>query len=278
MSFIFSNVRNYVIIEKLKKFCISIRNCDIDNANVIRKSFNSTIDNFYINQFVTTTIQIEIMFLFKSWNIVSTKIIEYFFDEFAITYIINALSFQLCLFIVYHRKRLISKFKKNENDNDEIILIVNALFAKINIMFKKLNCNKISITCINKSFFVIIFDDELIIQIMKKHTKFENLFVQKLHVDVTYHFYHMKIIANKYLKIFEKIKTCFESKNVFYFLFRNQIIDQKSLNWMYWINHLINFVQFSYVVENMCYDFREKKNTFKWFSSRLNFISVWKLQ
>ena len=219
----------------------------------------SDTDSPHISQPATTAVQIGIVSLLRSWGIVPVKVAGHSSGEFAGAYTVGALSLQACLSIAYHRGRLASSLSTSENGLRGAMLAVGASSAKVEAMLKKVQYGKASVACINSPSLVAVSGDETVIQTLKAIVESENLFVQKLRVDVAYHSHHMDAIADEYLACLEGIEACPGARVAFYSSLRGQATDQESLSSIYWVEHLISPVKFSAAVEEMCFDFRREE-------------------
>lgn len=219
----------------------------------------SDINDPQISQPATTSVQIGIVSLLKSWGIVPAKVTGHSSGEFAAAHAVGALSLQSCLSVAYHRGRLASSLSKIEDGLRGAMLAVGASHAKVNTMLKKVQHGKASVACINSPSLVVVSGDETATQALETIAETEKLFVQKLQVDVAYHSHHMHAIADEYLDCLEEIEASPESQVAFYSSLQGQALDKKSLSSMYWVEHLLSPVKFSAAVEDMCFDFQTEE-------------------
>ena len=217
------------------------------------------INDPQISQPATTSVQIGIACLLKSWGIVPAKVTGHSSGEFAAAHTVGALSLRSCLSIAYHRGRLASSLRNKENGLPGAMLAVGASYAKVNTMLKKVQHGKASVACINSPSLVVASGDETAIQGLETMADSEKLFVQKLRVNVAYHSHHMHAIADDYLDCLEEIEASLGTQVAFYSSLQGEILDQKSLSSMYWVEHLFSPVKFCAAVEEMCFDFQTEE-------------------
>ena len=225
-------------------------------SDVIRGKSHLNINDPQISQSTTTSIQIGVTTLLKSWGLVPAKVIGHSSGEFAAAHAVGALSLESCLHVAYHRGRLASSLSNADKGPIGAMLAIGTSHAKANAMLKKVKQGMVSIACINSQSLVVASGDATGIQALETIVHSEKVFVQRLRVDVAYHSHHMHSIANEYLDCLEGITVSPGQPNRFYSTLRGQAIDQKRLDSAYWVEHLIRPVKFSTALEEMCFDFQ----------------------
>ena len=138
------------------------------------------------------------------------------------------------------------------------MLAVGASHAKVNAILKMVK-GKITIACINSPSLVVASGDVLAVEALETVARSENLFVQRVRVDVAYHSHHMHSIADEYLDCLEEIEPSAGDQDTFYSSLHGRAFDSKLLTSMYWVEHLFSPVKFCDAVEEMCFDFQTEE-------------------
>lgn len=232
---------------------------DANDLDILRGVSCSDINDPQISHPATTSVQIGIASLLKSWGIIPAKVTGHSSGEFAAAHAVGALTLQSCLSVAYHRGRLASSLRNSGNGLRGAMLAVGASNAKVNMMLKKVQHGKASVACINSPSLVVASGDETATQALETIAESAKLFVQKLRVHVAYHSHHMHAIADEYLDCLEGIVASPGTQKAFYSSLRGQAVDQRSLSSMYWVEHLYSPVKFSAAIENMCLDFQTEE-------------------
>ncbi|RYP89969.1 hypothetical protein DL770_003927 [Monosporascus sp. CRB-9-2] len=132
------------------------------------------------SQPLCTALQLSLLELPRSFNIVPEAVVGHSSGEIAAAYAIGALSFESACKVAYHKGRLAQKLVMSI-PKPGAMLSVNLPEGNARTYMEKVSLgSELHIACINSSFNVTLAGDEAVIDTLKKHLDIDGVFAKKL--------------------------------------------------------------------------------------------------
>jgi len=220
---------------------------------LFRDAENSRIDLPEFSQPLCTAVQIGLVDLLKRWGISPSAVVGHSSGEIAAAYAKGAISKEDAWTIAYHRGRLSAKIKELAPALDGAMLAAGVGPEAAQKYIEKATTGKASVACINSPSSVTISGDRKAILEIEEAMVADDLFARKLKVKTAYHSFQMEAISKLYLESLADIKPNEETAGMakMFSSVTGSLIPSSDLGAQYWVDNMLNTVQFSDAVDNL---------------------------
>ena len=204
------------------------------------------------SQTLCTVLQVALVDLLKTWNILPTAVAGHSSGEIAAAYAMGALSKEDAWDIAYYRGLLSSEMKINAPDIDGSMMAAGLSPKMAEKRISKVTKGELVVACINSPTSVTISGDTPAIDQLLGILKEEGIFARKLQVDIAYHSPHMQVIAQDYYDLLSNITPLDASGNcTMHSSVTGSVIEASQLGAINWIKNLTSPVKFSSAILDM---------------------------
>lgn len=225
---------------------------------LLKDQRTSRINEAEISQPLCTALQIALVTLFASWNILPDRVVGHSSGEIAAAYATGALNLDSAMRIAYFRGLLSTQIAERGFKGGMLAAGTSADEAAAKIRDLGDSFGKISVACVNSPKSVTLSGDTGAIDEMLKILTEEKIFARKLQVQTAYHSHQMQHIAEEYLKTLESVQVApwDQRKNVTMFSsVKGRAIDANDdLGGAYWVQNMVSTVLFSDALKELCLD------------------------
>ncbi|KAL4909664.1 hypothetical protein BDW74DRAFT_42311 [Aspergillus multicolor] len=175
-----------------------------------RPESESLVNQPEYSQTMTTALQVALVDLLRSWNLVPRAVVGHSSGEVAAAYSAQAISRQSAWKVAFYRGKLSGKLITHSSRNGTMLAV--ALSAKDAASYiesiKEQHDNAwINIACVNSPKSVTISGDVSLIDVLKKQLDEAEVFARKLKVGVAYHSAQMEEVAEEYRAALGSLET-----------------------------------------------------------------------
>ena len=233
-----------------------------------RDKATTRVSDIDLAQPISVAIQLCLVDLLRSWDIVPTSVTSHSSGEIAAAYCIGAISFNAALGIAYYRGWLGLKFHKLSSSLAGGMLAVG--ISPQEAEEKYLTDGRVVVACINSQSSVTLSGDLSAIDDVAARLTRAGVFARKLQVPLAYHSHHMLPMAGEYMQILKGIidsKENDRSSGEFPQPFATSpvtgkfITSHSELTPAHWARNMTNPVLFSQAFDNMCFGSPESPNS-----------------
>ncbi|KAK2758599.1 Type I Iterative PKS [Arachnomyces sp. PD_36] len=204
------------------------------------------------SQALCTVLQVALIDLLRTWNIVPTAVAGHSSGEIGAAYCMGALSKEDAWKIAYYRGVLSSELKTIAPDLDGSMMAVGLSQEKAEEWLSKVTDGEVVVACVNSPSSVTISGDTQGIDQLLGFLKEDSIFARKLQVDTAYHSPHMQAVAQDYYEVLADISTCEPASScTMHSSTTGSSIDASQLGAVNWVRNLTSPVQFSTAVYDM---------------------------
>ncbi|KAL7629709.1 hypothetical protein AAE478_001232 [Parahypoxylon ruwenzoriense] len=201
-----------------------------------------------LSQPLCTALQLSLVELLRSFNIVPEAVVGHSSGEIAAAYAIGALSFESACKVAYHRGRLAQKLTASI-PKPGAMLSVNLPEGNVHAYLENVSLgSELHIACINSSSNVTLAGDEAAIDTLKKYLDVDGIFAQKLRTGVAYHTPAMHQIASEYLSClgFLEQRPSWDDNILMISSVSGERISRGTVSYaQYWVDNLVSPVRFA---------------------------------
>lgn len=204
------------------------------------------------SQALCTVLQVALIDLLQSWNVIPTTVVGHSSGEIAAAYCIGALTRENAWKIAYYRGVLSSDLKINAPNLDGSMMAAGLSRENAEEWISKVTDGEIVVACINSPSSVTISGDSQGIDQMLCFLKEEGIFARRLQIDTAYHSHHMELVAQEYYELLSDISPlkpvggCTMHSSV-----TSTSIEASQLGAINWVKNLTSPVLFSDAVYDM---------------------------
>ncbi|KAH8721497.1 polyketide synthase PksD [Phaeosphaeriaceae sp. PMI808] len=205
------------------------------------------INNPRLSQPLCTALQIALIELLRSFNIMPVAVIGHSSGEIAAAYTIGALSFESALKVAYHRGRLAGQLVSSAAKPGAMMSVNMAESDAYAYVEKAQLSTSICIACINSPFNVTLSGDAANIEVLKAQLDNDGVFAQKIATGVAYHSPAMQQVSSEYLSCLGVLeqRTSHNENILMISSVTGKNISRHALsNGQYWVDNLISPVRF----------------------------------
>ncbi|MCJ1309677.1 hypothetical protein MMC25_003337 [Agyrium rufum] len=221
----------------------------IDELSKEEKS--SRVGQAEISQPSTTAIQLALVDLLQSYNVLPEIVLGHSSGEIAAAYAAGALDHETALEISY-RRGFMSQACARVISTKGAMMAVGLGEHDVKQYLDKTRTGLVSLACVNSPVSTTISGDESAIDELKQIFDDESIFNRKLKVDTAYHSHHMKKVASEYLRSVGHIKTGTPNPKIKFY--SSVVVAQKTADFgaQYWVDNLVSPVRFGNALELIC--------------------------
>jgi acyl transferase domain-containing protein len=172
-----------------------------------------------------------------------------------ISYASGAISLESACRVSYYRGLLAGELRKELASNPGAMISVNLAENEVQGCLKRLDYDdikSIQLACINSPFNCTLSGDAEAIDVLKEYLDDEGIFAQKLKTGIAYHSNSMQAIAEKYASHIGYPKPGIRPMLPMISSVTGQLISPDELrDSQYWVNNLVNPVQFSQAIKSL---------------------------
>ena len=233
-------------VEASDEYLRSCLNCKWSAMEeVLRDEDHSNINLPAYSQPICTILQIALVDLLESWNIVPSAITGHSSGEIAGAYCLGALSKEDALRAAYYRGFLSSQMKTISPSVHGSMMAVGASESEAEEWISRLTRGDVVVACINSPSSVTISGDTVAIDELETILKKEGVFARKLKVETAYHSPHMEMISVPYLQSMTDIQPkegCPSRK--MHSAVTGELVEPSELGPINWVRNLVSPVLF----------------------------------
>ena len=199
-----------------------------------------------------TILQIALVDLLESWNILPSVLLGYSSGEIAAAYCLGALTKADALKIAYFRGLVSSQLSNSVTSGQGGMLAVGASEKQMQSWITELSQGTVVIACVNSPTSVTVSGDLLGIKKLGLLLKQKNVYVKLLQVETAYHSPFMECISDLYLEAIRDIlPSPGNPHRQMYSSLTGDTVDSLDLGPASWVRNLLAPVQFYSAFYNM---------------------------
>ena len=233
-------------VENSDEYLRSALNCKWSAMEeMLREEDHSNINLPAYSQPICTILQIALVDLLESWNVVPAAITGHSSGEIAGAYCLGALCKEDALRAAYFRGLLSSQMKTISPSVHGSMMAVGASESEAEDWIARLSQGNVVVACVNSPSSVTISGDVAGINELEGMLKKEGIFARKLKVETAYHSPHMEMISVPYLQSMIDIQPqsgCPSRK--MYSAVTGELVEPSELGPINWVRNLVSPVQF----------------------------------
>ena len=212
---------------------------------MLREEDHSNINLPAYSQPLCTILQIALVDLLESWNIVPAAITGHSSGEIAGAYCLGALCKEDALRAAYFRGLLSSQMKTISPSVHGSMMAVGASESEAEDWIARLSHGDVVVACVNSPSSVTMSGDAAAIDELEAMLKKEGIFARKLKVETAYHSPHMEMISVPYLQSMidiQPLSGCPSRK--MYSAVTGELVEPSELGPINWVRNLVSPVLF----------------------------------
>ena len=212
---------------------------------MLREEDQSNINLPAYSQPICTILQIALVDLLESWNIVPSAITGHSSGEIAGAYCLGALTKEDALKAAYFRGLLSSQMKTISPSVHGSMMAVGASESEAEDWIARLTRGDAVVACVNSPSSVTISGDSTAIDELESLLKKDGIFARKLKVETAYHSPHMEMISVPYLQSMIDIQPqkAYPSRKM-YSAVSGELVEPSELGPINWVRNLVSPVLF----------------------------------
>lgn len=215
-----------------------------------RDESSSRLNNSEYGQPASTAVQIALVDLFKSWQVLPEAVVGHSSGEIAAAYAAGAISQSAAMFASYHRSFLAEK-SKQRSDQSGTMMAVGLGHEEAQKYITKFDVQGVTVACINSPSSVTASGDLSGITALKDALDADGVFNRRLKVDTAYHSHHMHLVSADYLHHLDGLESGSVDTAIRYF---SSVTEQEKFDGFgasYWVDNLVSPVRFCGALRNL---------------------------
>lgn len=210
-----------------------------------REVAESNIDLPAYSQPLCTILQIALVDLLESWNIVPSAMAGHSSGEIAAAYCLGALTKEDALKVAYYRGLLSSQMKALAPSLQGAMMAVGASEPEAQSWIDGQSRDDVVVACVNSPSSVTVSGGISGIAGMEAMLKEQGIFARRLKVETAYHSPHMEMISVPYLGMMKDVETRDGRQNrKMYSAVTGGPVDPSELGPVNWVRNLVSPVLF----------------------------------
>ncbi|KAG9250059.1 uncharacterized protein F5Z01DRAFT_731189 [Emericellopsis atlantica] len=216
-----------------------------------RDGETSRVGQAEISQPSTTAIQIALVDLLKTFNVLPNFVVGHSSGEIAAAYAAEALDHESALEISF-RRGFMSQAYSRANSSKGAMMAVGLGDEDAQRYISQTRKGLVCVACVNSPVSTTISGDEAAIDELKQILDEESIFNRKLKVDTAYHSHHMKKVAGEYLESIAHIKARTPNPAIKFYSSVTVAHKTEAFDAQYWVDNLVSPVRFGNALELLC--------------------------
>ncbi|KAF3010994.1 putative PKS-like protein biosynthetic cluster [Curvularia kusanoi] len=255
---------------------LSSLGCTWSALEEIKKSKELTnIDKPAFSQPLCTIVQLAIIDLLASWGLKPAAVVGHSSGEIAAAYASGALAFEDACTIAYFRGLFSADIPMTHPELRGTMLATALSEEDALRVIETVKNGRAGVACVNSPNNVTISGDMTAITEIEAALSAQGTWARRLRVDVAYHSHHMHVIAQQYLQSIEHIKTQSGDPNTIMFSsVTGEAVSASHLGPKYWVENLLNKVNFSKAVSGLLSAITSKKRRQKTLTHVSSFVEI----
>ncbi|UKZ74669.1 Type I Iterative PKS [Trichoderma virens FT-333] len=221
-----------------------------------RDAASSRLNDSTYGQPASTAVQIALVDLLKSWNVLPAAVVGHSSGEIAAAYAAGAISQEVAMLASYHRS-LLAEMSKKRTTQHGAMLAVGLGREAAEKYIGKLEAPGVVVACINSPSSVTISGDADGISVLKDALDVDEVFNRRLKVDTAYHSHHMKLVSSDYLQQLEGLEAGSTDPSIRYFSSVTGREKFDEFGGSYWVDNLVSPVRFSDALQSLHYGLKQ---------------------
>lgn len=212
-----------------------------------------------ISQPICSVLQIALVDLLRSWNIIPCKVVGHSSGEIGAAYCMGALTHHDALAAAYFRGKASASLKGRKGG----MMAVGSSPDEIKQHIADADVN-VTVACINSPSSITVSGDVDALETLRTVLEQRGIFARRLKVDVAYHSPHMQACSNEYrttIQTLEGQPSEQEEPIVMVSSVTGSEVDPEMLGPFYWVRNLISPVQFSDALKELVIPAGEESET-----------------
>ncbi|KAL7941128.1 putative polyketide synthase [Trichoderma barbatum] len=221
-----------------------------------RDAASSRLNDSTYGQPASTAVQIALVDLLKSWNVLPAAVVGHSSGEIAAAYAAGAISQKSAMLASYHRSFL-AEMSKQRTTQRGTMMAVGLGREDAERYIGKLEAPGIVVACINSPSSVTISGDADGISALKEALDADDVFNRRLKVDTAYHSHHMRLVSSEYLQQLEGLESGSTDPSIRYF---SSVTGQGKFDGFggsYWVDNLVSPVRFSDALQKLHHELKQ---------------------
>lgn len=173
---------------------------------LLKYKSTSLINQALYSHTLSSILQIALVELLKSWDVVPASVVGHSGGEIAASYCAGGLGRTDAWKVAYYRGFVASRMKLKAPELHGAMMAVGMSYEESEQWISKVTDGKLVVACINSPTSTTIAGDSPGIEQLLNMLKAEGVFARKLMVDTAYHSHHMEILADEYRSLIADIK------------------------------------------------------------------------
>lgn len=216
-----------------------------------KSATSSKIDNAEYAQPLSTILQTGLVDLLAYWGVVPKSVVGHSSGEIAGAYAIGALSKQDAWKVAYFRGKFSAAVSDRQPDRQGAMMAVGMGEAETSEYLGKHADSNVVIACVNSPNSVTLSGPQQSIIKLATHLQGDKIFQSSLRVNNAYHSPEMLVISDDYSKAIADIKPLSGNGPVMFSSVTGKRIEPSELNAQYWVDNMLNKVQFTAAVDSL---------------------------
>lgn len=206
-------------------------------------------------QTLCTVLQVALVDLLRSWDIVPSRVVGHSSGEIAAAYCLGVLSREDSWKIAYFRGLLSSSLR--ETGVQGAMMAVGGSPETIAEIIATVAPGEVHVACVNSPQSVTVSGEVEGVDKLLEALQAKGMFARKLKVDTAYHSPHMQMVAEEYFEAIADITPQLETSperegcKMYSSVTGAVINDASELGPAYWVRNLVSPVQFAPAVQNL---------------------------
>lgn len=173
---------------------------------LLKYKSTSLINQALYSHTLSSILQVALVELLKSWNIMPKSVVGHSGGEIAASYAAGGLSQRDAWKVAYYRGFVASRMKLKAPGISGAMMAVGLSHEVAEQWISKVTDGKLVVACINSPTSTTIAGDSPGIDQLLNMLTAEGIFARRLMVDTAYHSHHMEILADEYRALIDDIK------------------------------------------------------------------------
>ncbi|KAL6244509.1 Type I Iterative PKS [Rhinocladiella similis] len=214
----------------------------------------SRIDETELSQACCTALQLALVDLLRSWDVLPKAVIGHSSGEIAAAYAKGAISRVYAMKAAYYRGVYANKLKEVSPDMKLGMLAVGIGETQMKPYLEPVQ-DKVTIACYNSPSSLTLSGEVNSLDKVEEALKAESIFARKLKVNVAYHSTYLKAISEEYINSLGDEKPLSNSDNVKMISTVTGLpIESSGLETSYWVSNLLSPVKFDQGLQKLLKD------------------------
>jgi acyl transferase domain-containing protein/NADPH:quinone reductase-like Zn-dependent oxidoreductase/NAD(P)-dependent dehydrogenase (short-subunit alcohol dehydrogenase family) len=206
----------------------------------------SRVDAPEFSQPLCTALQLALVELFASWEVVPKAVVGHSSGEIAAAYAAGLISHEEANKVAYLRGIYSAEVTKRQTGVGGAMMAVGLSPEACEPYLQRIRPGSVVVACINSPASVTLSGDEDAIMELEGLITQDSAFARRLRVPTAYHSHHMQIVADDYLKSMGTMETATKTSNVIMFSsVTGAPIAASDVDAQYWVKNLLSTVRFS---------------------------------